>query len=808
MPSSDRSTRALGMLVLSLLLVSCGHQRTRDDASRLMREGRFEQALGLLEVAAKNDPDSALLRAGLLQARGEALTRLLAEAGGTRGRGQFEEAESLLQRANAIDPESKRVQAARNDLAIERRTKKAVEEAQLLVEQRQLAQAWRLIADALKDNPRHPELTTLQRRLELDIRQAQVRTAQAGIAESRPISLDFRDANLRTVLDVVTRNSGINFILDKDIRPDARVTVFLRSTRVEDAIDLIVSSNQLAKKVLDPQTILIYPNTQEKRGEHQEQVVRVFYLASAEAKGAATFLRAMLKLREPYVDERANMIAIRDSAEMIELAERLLALYDGNEPEVSLELEVIEIRSNRLTNLGIQFPNSFSLTPISPNATGGLTLGNVGQLGRDNIGLTVGGLLVNLRREVGDFTTLANPRIRAKNREKAKVLVGDRVPVITATTGTGGFVSDSVNYIDVGLKLEVEPTVYADDEVAIKVALEVSSIAGQTRTNSGTVAYQIGTRNASTVLRLRDGETQLLAGLISNEDRTAANRVPGLGDLPLAGRLFSTQQDESNRTELVLAITPRILRNVRRPTASESEIWVGTDLSPRIRPVGGRFPTKDPAPVTSGATGQTAPGVPDRPGALAPTPWTPASGPSAVSLPSSPPNAVVGVPVLPGALPPGGGGPLGPGGESPAAPVSAPRVEFRWRAPAEVKVGEEFTATLEIASAVPLRGAPMQIRLNKARVQVVDLTEGEFFKQGGATTTFTKDLEASDEVLRAAILRNFATTAQGEGALVTLRMKALTSGPVDVALVGIKPVTTEGQMPRTILPVVLRALAR
>src|SRR5204862_40909 len=197
----------------------------------------------------------------------------------------------------------------------------------------------------------------------------------------------------------------------------------------------------------DSQTILIYPNTPEKQREHQEQVIRVFYLASAEAKNAAAFLRSMLRIREPYVDERTNMLAIREAPENIQLAERLIALYDTSEPEVLLELEVIEIRSNRLTELGIQFPDSFSLTPLPPGDAKGLTLGNVRDLTRNDISLTIGGVLVNLRRQVGDFNTLANPRIRVRNKEKAKVLVGDKVPVITATitSGTGGFVSDSVS---------------------------------------------------------------------------------------------------------------------------------------------------------------------------------------------------------------------------------------------------------------------------------------------------------------------------------------------------------------------------
>ena len=171
----------------------------------------------------------------------------------------------------------------------------------------------------------------------------------------------------------------------------------------------------------------------------------------------------------------------------------------------------------------------------------------------------------NLRQQVGRNNILANPRIRAKSREKARIHIGDKVPVITTTAGATGFVSESVNYLDVGLKLEVEPQVYLDDDVGIKVGLEVSNIAQQIKTTSGTIAYQVGTRNAATTLRLKDGETQVLAGLINDEDRRSA--VAGAGRSPAAGDRapVPNNDDTVNKTEIVLLITPRVIRNIERP---------------------------------------------------------------------------------------------------------------------------------------------------------------------------------------------------------------------------------------------------
>ena len=760
------SSRSIVLVAAAVLvLAGCAEQRFRDQAKQQLRAGNYEQALSQFEAGLKEYPGSTTLRSGQVQARTEALARLIAESAAARAAGRYADAERLLRRAKGLEPSSSRIDDLLADLATEQRQRAALVEAERLHADQQTAAALKIVEQALKDNPRNPDLLAFQRRVEVGVRQAQLLASQKGLAENRPISLDFRDAGLRTVLDVVSRNSGINFILDKDVRPDSRVTVLLRSARVEDAIDLIVSTNQLAKKVIDSQTLLIYPNTPEKQREHQEQVVKVFYLASGEAKGAAAFLRSMLRIRDPYVDERTNMLALRDSAENIQLAERLMALYDTHEPEVMMDVEVLEIRSTRLTELGIKFPDTFALTPLPPAGASGLTLGNVRNLTRDNIGLTVGGLLVNLRREVGDFNTLANPRIRARNKEKAKILIGDKLPVITVTTGTGNFISDSVNYIEVGLKLEVEPTIYADDDVAIRIALEVSSLAGQVKTNSGTLAYQIGTRNASTLLRLRDGETQILAGLISSEDRSNASRVPGLGDLPVLGRVFSSQLDDSSRTELVLAITPHVVRNLRRPDANETEMWVGTEASPRLRAAGGRLGA---APAAAGAAS------------------APAAGRAA--LPA---------------------GPVAADAQRPAeAPAAAATSGLSWSAPREVKVGDTFVATLNLNTPVPLRGMPVQVSFSKDTLSLVDVDEGDLFRQGGATTSFSRSAEAGQGRFNAGAIRNQATGASGQGSLLSVRMKATAAGTAELSVTGAQPLGIDAPAAAPGLPPPLRVIVK
>jgi general secretion pathway protein D len=218
---------------------------------------------------------------------------------------------------------------------------------------------------------------------------------------------------------------------------------------------------------------------------------------------------------------------------------------------------------------------------VPPAGTGAAAATSVFQLGTDTLkGWVVNPpVVVDLTATDADGKLLANPRIRVKNREKAKVHIGSRVPVVTTTSTANVGVSSSVSYLDVGLKLDVEPNIYLRDQVAIKVGLEVSNIIREVNVNN-TLAYEIGTRNTGTVLQLRDGETQILAGLINDEDRRTANKIPGLGDIPVLNRLFGTQRDTRTKTEIVLLITPRIVRAISTTgQVTTSDLPVGTDAA-------------------------------------------------------------------------------------------------------------------------------------------------------------------------------------------------------------------------------------
>lgn len=590
--SMGKAWRGLAALGLAMALAGCAGTRAFNEGNILLAEGKIEQGLTKLEEAVSLEPKNAEFRIALATRRASIVNRLLAVGESARREGRITEAEKAYRQVQVLDAENAMARQGLEALVMERRHRLALAEAEDLLKKGSapdLADAVEKVRTILAENPEQREALHLKARID-EARAKELRPEVKLAATFRKsITLSFRDAPLKSVLEVVAKVSGLNFYYDKDIRPDLKVTVFAKNTTIEDAMRLLLVTNQLEQKILNENSILIYPSTPQKLKDYQTLAVRSFYLANADVKAVSNSIKTIVKTKDLVIDERLGIIILRDTPEAIRMAERIVALHDLSDPEVMLEVEILEIKRSRLLELGIQWPSQLTLSPMqlgttTTSATGqavtqaaDLSLESLKGLSASRLKATLGNLTINARKEDQDADILANPRIRVRNREKAKVQIGDRVPVITTTSTSTGFVSESVNYVDVGLKLEVEPNIYLDREVAIKVNLEVSNLVREITSKSGTLSYQIGTRGANTVLRLKDGETQILAGLISDEDRSAANKVPGLGELPVAGRLFGSKKDETQRSEILLSITPHIVRSIQRPDMLAAEFESGTE---------------------------------------------------------------------------------------------------------------------------------------------------------------------------------------------------------------------------------------
>jgi len=589
--------------VFVLALAACSMAPTVvDEARKRFDEGRGEEALALLQKAAKeNDPAA---RAAYARMRDLVVGQWLSQAEALRQGGQFDGAATLYKQVQAHDSANARAAAGLAQIEADRRHRAIVASVEQLVRAGKYREAQDALRPVLTENPQQRDARRLQRAIDDKLLKPVIVSVQLRPTILRPISLELREVTLRNVFEVLQRTSGVNFVLDRDVRADQRTTILLREASLEEAIRMVLLTNQLEQKVLNDNTVFVFPNTPQKLREYQELVVKGFYLANADVKQTANMIRTMVKTRDIFIDEKIGLLVIKDTPAAIRLAERLIAAQDLAEPEVMLAVEVLEVSSSRLQQLGIRFPDSLAVSVQGAAGVPGLvTLSEWKSRTSDMVLLrfTDPLFLLSLRQQDGSTNVLANPRIRVKNKEKARIHIGDRVPVITTTAAaTGGFVSESVTYLDVGLKLEVEPLIYLEDEVGIKVGLEVSNIVKEVRASvGGSLVYQIGTRNAATNLRLRDGETQVLAGLISNEERRLADRVPGIGDLPVAGRLFSNTTDNALRTEIVLLITPQLVRTLARPDAASVEFAAGTEASTGTPRLGGAPLVAAPVPGES-----------------------------------------------------------------------------------------------------------------------------------------------------------------------------------------------------------------
>ncbi|WP_368667959.1 tetratricopeptide repeat protein [Methylophilus sp. 14] len=445
----------------------------------------------------------------------------------------------------------------------------------------------------LAEQPAHAEARQLFEQLEQkkNERSSVVRPLQSAL--KKKVTLELKNTPIKNAFEYLGKAGGLNFSFDQELNEGIRVNVLLRDTPIEQALDVILTSHQLGKKVLNSNTLLIYP--QARAAQYEELFVRSFYLTHMDAKRALNMMKTVLRASDVYMDEKLNTLVIRDTMDRIKVAEKLIASQDLNEPEVMLEVEVMEINRRNLENLGIQYPTQIGVG-VQGNAAGNSS-GTQPQAGKltltelrnfnGNLGvfsINDPAIVLNLLHQDTDTNLLASPKIRVKNRDRAKIHVGDKIPVLTSVASAQGFVSQNVNYIEVGIKLDVEPVIQMQDQVSIKVGMEVSNITDQVTTSSGVLAYTIGSRNANTTLQLRNNETQILAGLFRDDEQKTRRKVPGLGNLPLIGKLFSSNNEDKRKNEIVLLITPRIMHNLSPASSVYSLIPSG--IAATANPVG------------------------------------------------------------------------------------------------------------------------------------------------------------------------------------------------------------------------------
>jgi general secretion pathway protein D len=744
----------LGTLLSTALLLGCAATQLHRDGLAEVERGNYEAGVSKLSEAVAQDPQNMMFKLDLTARREDSIQKLISAGDALRTAGQYDTAVTTYRRVLTIDSGNQRALRGIDAVETDRRHAGMVGEAFKDFERKDYDGADAILRTVLTEDSGFGPATALAAKINV-ARGPMNAGPRLKSRNNAKVTLQFRDAPTKMVFEVLARQTGINFVLDKDVKSDSKTTIFVQEVPIEEAIDLVLDQNTLARQILSSNMVLIYPNTPAKQKDYEEQIVHTFYLTNAVPKDVESMLKSMLGAKTLFIDERTSVVVMRDTPDAVRMAEKLVASIDVPEPEVLIEVEVLEIARSKLLNLGITPPSSFTASASSvakgatAGATGGasnLVLSDLSHQNANTIQVSSVSLTANALQTVGNTNTLASPRIRARNKEKAKILIGSRVPVITQSTAllsNGTANSSSVQYLDVGLTLEVQPTVYLDGDVSIKVGLEVSSITN-TVVVGGTQAYTIGTRNANTLLRLKDGETQILAGLIQDSDTRNAAGIPGLSQIPIVGRLFGSHNSDREKSEIVLSVTPHIIRTQARAASDATEFWYGTETRSRSTPFGGggAFDTGSaPASAGEGSVGGGA------------------------GLPTTGPRPSVAQPVVVPSATPAAAPPAPPPGPPPHPTVTVD-------GPAETAIGQEFDVTVRVASDIGISRLRGQVRFDSSALQLLSATAGDVVPaSAGSPTVDAKsggaqmDVVATDDPI------------QGEGSLMLLHFKALAARP-------------------------------
>jgi general secretion pathway protein D len=839
------SIKPIGTLIMATLLFSgCTAGRTAfSKAQKLENDGNLDAALVKYAEVTTANPEVGEYRVGFLKAT-DAAARMHYKKGETfYAQKNYDEALREYQSAYAIDPTQLQAKQQADLLQKLKNAQLYYMEGLDFEKNRKPREAMISYKHALEFDNGNKQIKGAMEHL-LSSKPAKLDGFELNLKSTKPITLKFKDAKLKEIFSILSQLSGINFVFDDTVK-DVNISLFLENATFQQAMEIITGMQKLGKKVLNENTIILYPKSPEKFKQYEDLFLQTFYLNKLDAKKAVNLIRTMLQVKKIYVNEEMNALVIRDTPEVVEVARKILEANDVPDAEVLLEVEVFELTKNNAETFGMALSKySATLGVTTPTAQGGgffsdtlgsttttsttgtttITPPNVSNLlslfafkGYNGY-LTVPNATFNFGKTIANGETLANPKIRVKNREKAKFNVGTRVPITTTSSPSGGGVSVNVQYVDVGVKVNAEPTIQLNNEISIKLGLEVSSILQKDTigTDQATTVVTIGTKNLDTVLSLKDGETSIIGGLIQKTKTDSKSKVFLLGDIPFLGALFTNTNDSANKTELMLAITPRIVRGVTVPENDVAAFWSGREDEPSANkpyssfvqdpemllaaPVAAAPPTTAPAvappafvpPVNAPPAFVPPANLPPLPNAVpttavpaptAPTTALPNPALPATALAVAPPVPVP-VPVQPDvtAVPPAAKAAVAPAAPGVKAVAGSAPVVLSLVAPASVNLNDEFRVQVNENGAKNLYSSVYVLSYPK-NLQLQAQTEGPFLKQNNAATRFQAYNDKKKGELWLSQSRTAgAVGASGEGVLATVIFKAIAKGKTVIGI--------------------------
>jgi type II secretory pathway component GspD/PulD (secretin) len=792
-----RLTFVATLVFLALIAAGCGAARTFGRAESAARAGDWDAAVEYYRRAVQEAPDRSDYKIALERAMINASHLHLNQAQLAEARGELEEALREYRRASDFDPPNR--QLAAKVIEIERR-----------------------IRDQYEAQPRS------------NVAQLREQARQAGPAPLIKLNevlpeLRFNNTSIRDILNFIATATGVNITYDRDYQ-DRAYTVQLTGVTLDQALSQILSANQLFYKVINQNTIMVIPDTAQKRANYEEQVIRTFYVSHADATELSQMINTIIRVPamavQPMIapNKTANTITIRATTAVAAIIEKMIEANDKPRAEIVIDVQILEVNRGRAKTFGVdlsayQIGTVFSpeSDPRSTSGTGtgsssGSTSGSTTTLNTTptfnlntitrgvstaDFYLAVPSAIVHFLETDTETKLIAKPQLRGAEGQKITLNLGDDIPVpstVFTPLATGGANTNpltSFNYRPVGINVEMTPRVTIDGDVILDLLVENS-----TRSTDVNVAGQnlpsFGTRKVTTRLRLRDGESNLLAGLLREDDRTTLRGIPGILRLPVLNKLLGSNETDVRTTDIVMLLTPRIVRTQEITAGDLSPIFIGTQQNLGLNGppplIAAPAEPEPPAPLAQAAP--AAPAVPNPAGqgaaaaapgiSIIPPGSSPIPGTTAVAAAPAPaaPSAATPQAATPGAPPPAANSNPVAAGAGAQVIVTPPGPEFRVG-------GGPYTVAVSATNASRLSGLSLTFTFNPGAVRVRAVQEGSFMRAGGVQAAFTQMVDAATGRIDIAIVRTGdATGVAGTGLLAAIVLDAVGGGPANLSITG------------------------
>ena len=669
-----------------------------------------------------------------------------------------------------------------------------------------------------------------------------------------PINVDFPQAvSVFDIYKALGTAFGINVMYDPKLR-DQQLTITLRDVDAQRSLEILMRTAGHFYKVIDEHTILVAEDNPQNRRFYEDLVIQTFFLSNAETKDVMTMLRSLVGAKNIAQNDQLNAIVLRDTADKVKVAERIINSNDKARGEVVIDVELLQINSNKIRDLGISLSENFIVQSLNTGSGGegdagggAIRVSDLEFINQGNWFINIPSITYTFIKTSTDAELLASPQIRISDGEQATLHIGERVPIpvtsFNSSQTLGGNIVPitSFQYQDIGIRLQLEPRIHHNKEISLDLQVEVSDLSGFVSGTGGQQQPIIGTRTIESTIRLKNGETNFLAGLI-REGRTRSNDgIPGISDVPVLGRIFSKKRTEKNRTDLVLTLTPHIIRT---PDITEEDllpIWVGTEANITFRGGSPRVESDVEGPFDEGTEtdAQRIREMIRRRIQNLPRGLQEAEGQEE--------EAPTGEDLVPGSAPTDlfGSGPSGTGrdDEQDLAPRSLvivpgfdeePSIEemvavesgesAEAKAPAAVRLrfvpqttqiarGDTFALRATVDSAVEVSHLPLTVEYDAEALEVVSVESGEFLG-GEAEAEVLANTSRPGRVVIGASRLGDVPGVVGSGTVVELRFRALRQGESEVRFVraraldanlsGVEPLQHQGVTIDVVPPGVLR----